>query len=63
MAIKKSTPIRIRRARETAALAPLQRKVEDMLGIPHGSVRFELPNGRKARIDSKVGTLRRRWDE
>jgi hypothetical protein len=63
MTTRKSTPSRTRRARETATLGPLQRKVEDMLGIPHGSVRFEFPSGRKARIDSKVGTLRSSWEE
>lgn len=55
-------PLRYRRARASATLRTLQGRIEDTFGLPEGSLKFIYPNGRKARYDTSVGVLRRRWE-
>ena len=56
------TPRRFRRARKNASLDSVQKRLEDLLGLPYGSVKLILPSGRKARGDSSVESLRRSWE-
>jgi len=55
------TPVRIRAARTDASLGTITESIESDYGLPSGSVMLILPSGRKARVDSKVRSLRRSW--
>ncbi len=46
-----------------ATLASIQGTIEDMMGLPSGSVRLVTPVGRRVRSDATVGTLREYWGE
>jgi hypothetical protein len=53
--------IRYTRLHKDGSLSNALRFIEKKLNLPHGSVQFVNPGGRKARTDSTVGGLRRRW--
>lgn len=57
------TPTRYRRANSNARLAAIQEKIEEMMGLPAGCIRFVRPDGAKVRSDATVRTLRAHWDE
>lgn len=44
-------------------LSYYQRKIEQLGGMPEGSVRFVTPDGELANPNMHVGTLRRRWED
>lgn len=48
--------------RRDASIATGQRKIEQVFGLPEGSVRFHLPSGRRARADKSVRALLADWD-
>ena len=55
-------PIRFRRARADAKIETLQAEIENKYGLPPGSVRIVMPNGRKQRRDSTVSRLKLNWN-
>lgn len=55
-------PIRVRMFREDASIASVERTIATKMGLPAGSVMLVYPNGRKARSDATVESLRRRWN-
>ena len=54
--------IRYIRLHDDGSIANALRTIERKLQLPKGSVRLIYPNGRRARSDSTVGALKRRWD-
>jgi hypothetical protein len=46
----------------TWRLGRAARWFENVLGLPAGAVLFALPNGRRARTDKKLGSLRNEWN-
>jgi len=58
---RKEDPIRFRRVKANSSIASAQKTIEKELDCPRGSVKLVYPGGRKARADSSVGALRRRW--
>lgn len=60
---RKQTPTRFRKAKSSARLAGVQATIEDMMGLPIGSIRFVTPDGRTVRSDAMVRTLRAHWGE
>ncbi|MEY9543114.1 hypothetical protein ABIE85_006174 [Bradyrhizobium diazoefficiens] len=55
-------PIRFRKARADATIATLQAEIEMKYGLPPGSVKLVMPNGRKQRRDSTVRCLKENWN-
>jgi hypothetical protein len=49
--------------RVDATVASGTREIERVFGLPQRSVRLELPNGRRARGDKRIGALLRGWEE
>jgi hypothetical protein len=43
--------------RRDACVATGTREIERVFGLPEGSVRLHLPNGRRARADKTIGAL------
>lgn len=60
---RKEVPSRFRKVKSTARLAGVQATIESMMGLPTGSVRFVMPDGRTVRSDAMVKTLRSHWGE
>lgn len=58
---RKAKAIRYTRLHDDGSLATAQRTIEKKLQLPKGSVRLVYPGGRRARSDSTVGALKRRW--
>ncbi len=58
----KSMPVRYRRLRDDASIGSAERTIARDFGLPAGSIRLVLPNGRKARRDKDVAGLRRDWE-
>jgi hypothetical protein len=59
---RKVKPIRYTRLHDDGSLKSAQRTIERKLKLPTGSVRLVYPGGRRARSDSTVGALKRRWE-
>lgn len=59
---RKAKPIRYTRLHDDGSLKTAQRTIEKKLKLPKGSVRLVYPGGRRARSDSTVGALKRRWE-
>ncbi len=60
---KKEFPARRKfNLRRDATIATGQRKIEQVFGLPEGSVRFHLPSGRRARADKTVRALLSDWE-
>jgi hypothetical protein len=47
--------------RRDATVSSGQREIERVFGLPKGSVRLELPTGRRARADKSIGALLSDW--
>lgn len=54
--------VRVRSARDDASIKSISKRIEKDYGLPEGSVRIENPDGKKARSNGKIGSLRKRWD-
>ena len=54
-------PARYRAARSNARVASIRQTVEQVFGLPEGSVALCGPDGRALRGDAFIKTLRRRW--
>ncbi len=59
---RKAKAIRYTRLHDDGSLANAQKTIEEKLKLPKGSVRLVYPSGRRARSDSTVGKLKRRWE-
>jgi len=55
-------PSRYRAARSDAKVARIRQKIEQVFGLPEGSVALCGPDGRALRGDAFIKTLRSRWD-
>jgi len=60
MATKKRKP-RKNVLRVDATIASGEKRIAKVFGLPPGSVKLVLKNGRKARVDASVGALLRNW--
>jgi hypothetical protein len=58
-----ANPRRFRAARADASVGNIRKKIEEIFGLPEGSVKLCGPDGRALRSDATIATLRRRWDE
>lgn len=58
-----ATPTRTRIARADASVGSIQSKIEEVFGLPEGSVVLSGPNGKALRSDAKIATLRKRWGQ
>jgi hypothetical protein len=61
MGAKKRKAIRYTGFHRDGSLSNALRFILKKLKLPQGSVRFVNPGGRRARSDSTVGALRKRW--
>ena len=43
--------------RKDSSIGSATREIERVFGLPEGSVRFQLPSGRRARSDKSIGAL------
>jgi hypothetical protein len=57
-----SNPTRFRAARADASIRSIRKKIEEVFGLPEGSVALCGPDGNALRADARIGTLRRRWE-
>ncbi|MBL9142504.1 MAG: hypothetical protein JNM99_02380 [Verrucomicrobiaceae bacterium] len=48
--------------RSDCSVASANREIEDVFGLPRGSVRLQLPSGRRARSDKSIGALLADYD-
>lgn len=65
MAKKKSKPraaLRKHVIRSDASIGRAQLEIERVFGLPSGSIRLVLPDGRKARSDKRIGALLNDWN-
>lgn len=53
---------RHRAARSDARVGSMRSTIEDVFGLPEGSVKLCDPEGNSLRADARIGTLRRRWE-
>lgn len=53
---------RERAVRSDARVGSIRATIEEVFGLPEGSVRLCDPEGNSLRADARIGTLRRRWD-
>ncbi|EOB4257281.1 hypothetical protein ACGLQQ_001191 [Vibrio vulnificus] len=53
---------RHRAVRSDARVGSIRATIEDVFGLPEGSVKLCDPEGNPLRADARIGTLRRRWD-
>jgi hypothetical protein len=60
--VAKRKPIRYIRLHDDGSIRSAVRTLERKFGLPNGSVRLVYPSGRRARWDSTVGNLKRRWE-
>jgi hypothetical protein len=58
---RKQNPKRYRKAKATAAVPSIERRIERDFGLPKGSVKLVYPSGRKARRDATMESLRKHW--
>lgn len=56
------SPRRFRSARGDATVGTIRRSIEQVYGLPEGSVALCGPDGHPLRSDALISTLRRRWD-
>lgn len=57
-----SSPTRFRAARADASVGSIRKRIEEVFGLPGGSVKLCGPDGTAIRGDAKIATLRRRWE-
>lgn len=60
---RKSVGLRFKRVKSTARLDGVQKTIENLMGLPAGSVRFVTPKGKKVRSDARVSKLRAHWED
>lgn len=61
--VKRSYPAKRKYAlREDATVESGTQKIERVFNLPKGSVRLELPSGRRARSDKTIGKLKADWN-
>ncbi|NVN80042.1 MULTISPECIES: hypothetical protein [unclassified Vibrio] len=53
---------RQRATRSDASVGSIRSTIEEVFGLPEGSVRLCDPEGYSLRADAKIATLRKRWD-
>mgnify|MGYP000411231334 CR=1 FL=1 len=59
---RNSSPVRFRAARSDTTVGVIRTKMEEIFGLPEGSVALCDQDGNPMRGDAKIGTLRKRWD-
>ncbi|MFW5955717.1 MAG: hypothetical protein ACOCSK_03150, partial [Rhodothermales bacterium] len=59
---REDTPLRYRKLKANGTVGSAEQTIEEMLGLPTGSVRIMNPSGRDARSDKQIGTLRSDWE-
>jgi hypothetical protein len=57
-----SQPSRFRAARADATIVTIRRTIEEVFGLPEGSVALCGPDKRALRGDATIATLRKRWE-
>jgi hypothetical protein len=57
-----SNAIRFRAARSDATIGTIKQKIEEVFGLPEGSVTLCGPDGKSLRADTLISTLRKRWE-
>ncbi|WP_156901620.1 hypothetical protein [Azohydromonas australica] len=62
VAVRTGKPVRFRAARADASIGTIRRKIEEIFGLPEGSVAICGPDRRALRADATIRTLRRRWE-
>ncbi|MES2631835.1 MAG: hypothetical protein V4669_02625 [Pseudomonadota bacterium] len=55
-------PLRVRRARSDASVGSIKSNIEQVFGLPEGSVALCGPDGKALRSDALIKTLRGRWE-
>lgn len=55
-------PTRYRVARNDASVSSITSAVEDIFGLPEGSVKLVRPDGTKKRADATIRSLRDEWE-
>jgi len=60
---RKSTARKPRAINTNAYVETACRTIEDYFGLPGGSVRIALPNGKNARRDKRISGLIRDWEQ
>lgn len=58
---REDNPRRYRQVREDASIASTERTIAHTMGLPEGSIKLILPNGRKAISDASVKSLRAKY--
>lgn len=53
---------RHRKARSDAPIDSIVKTIEETFNLPEGSVKLQYPSGRKARSDTTINQLRKKWD-
>ena len=53
---------RLRAARTDAAVGSIRAAIENLFGLPEGSVKLCGPDGSLLRTDATIATPRRRWE-
>jgi hypothetical protein len=57
-----SSPARFRAARNDASVGTIRKKIEEIFGLPEGSVALCDPDKKALRGDATIATLRKRWE-
>lgn len=57
-----SSPTRFRVARADASIGTIRKKIEEVFGLPEGSVALCGPDKKGLRADATIATLRKRWE-
>ncbi len=55
-------PTRYRRARADASIGSIRKTIEEVFGLPEGSVALCGPDGKPLRTTAKISTLKKRWE-
>jgi hypothetical protein len=58
-----ATPSRYYRAKSTASVATIKQRIENIFGLPEGSIRICKPDGTAFRADAAIKTVRKNWGE
>ena len=58
---KQEQGLRFRQARSDASVGSIRSTIEQVFGLPEGSVQLVGPLGKVLRADAKISTLRKRW--
>lgn len=59
---RESRPARFRTARADASVGTIRKRIEEVFGLPEGSVALCDPDKRALRRDATIATLRKRWE-